>query len=129
MLVSARPNFRVYLWPYGTGIGREQRMIVIDGAQGEGGGQILRTALALSMVTGQPFQLEHIRAGREKPGLLRQHLTALRAAAEVSGADVEGDELGSTGILFNPLGVRPGKYEFKVGTAGSATLVLQTVLP
>jgi RNA 3'-terminal phosphate cyclase (ATP) len=104
-------------------------MIVIDGSQGEGGGQILRTALALAVVTGKPFQLDNVRAGREKPGLMRQHLTALRAAAEISGADVEGDELGSTGVLFNPLGVRPGRYHFKVGTAGSATLVLQTVLP
>jgi RNA 3'-terminal phosphate cyclase (ATP) len=104
-------------------------MIVIDGSQGEGGGQILRTALALSMVTGKPFQMEKVRAGREKPGLMRQHLTALRAAAEVCGATVSGDELGSRTLSFSPGLVRPGHYEFKVGTAGSATLVLQTILP
>ena len=103
-------------------------MITIDGSQGEGGGQILRTALALSMVTGKAFRMEKVRAGREKPGLLRQHLTALRAAAEVCGADVSGDELGSRELAFTPGPVQPGHDEFKIGTAGSATLVLQTVL-
>ena len=104
-------------------------MIIIDGSQGEGGGQILRTALALSMVTGKPFRLEKVRAGREKPGLMRQHLTALRAAAEICAAQVTGDELGSRELTFTPGPVSPGHYEFKIGTAGSATLVLQTVLP
>lgn len=71
------------------------RIIALDGAQGEGGGQILRSALSLSMITGQPFEMSGIRAGRAKPGLLRQHLTAVRAATEICGAQVNGDELGS----------------------------------
>jgi RNA 3'-terminal phosphate cyclase (ATP) len=105
------------------------KMIVIDGSQGEGGGQILRTALALSLVTGQPFRLERIRAGRQKPGLLRQHLTAVEAAKGISGAEVTGAALGSQDLEFHPGTVTPGDYRFAVGTAGSATLVLQTVLP
>jgi RNA 3'-terminal phosphate cyclase (ATP) len=104
-------------------------MIVIDGSQGEGGGQILRSSLALSLVTGQPFRIERIRAGRRKPGLMRQHLTAVNAAAAIGCARVEGDRIGSQVILFEPHSVKPGKYQFAVGTAGSCTLVLQTVLP
>lgn len=104
-------------------------MIRIDGSRGEGGGQILRSSLALSMVTGQPFAIDGIRAGREKPGLLRQHLTAVRAAAEVCGAEVEGAEIGSRALTFRPRAVRGGEYHFAVGTAGSATLVVQTILP
>src|SRR5882724_11987650 len=77
-------------------------MIVIDGSYGEGGGQILRTALALSTVTGKPFRIEKIRAGRPKPGLLRQHLTAVKAAAKVSGATVTGAELSSGSFTFSP---------------------------
>ena len=104
-------------------------MITIDGSTGEGGGQVLRTSLALSMVTGQALRIANIRAGREKPGLLRQHLTAVRAAAEVCGAKVSGDAIGSQELVFEPKGTRAGAYRFAVGTAGSATLVLQTVLP
>jgi RNA 3'-terminal phosphate cyclase (ATP) len=104
-------------------------MIAIDGSLGEGGGQILRTSLALSLVTGKAFRMERIRAGRDKPGLQRQHLTAVRAAAEVGHAEVEGAELGSGELNFAPRGVAPGDYRFDVGTAGSVTLVLQTVLP
>lgn len=104
-------------------------MITIDGSQGEGGGQILRTSLALSLVTGQPFRLERIRAGRSKPGLLRQHLTAVQAAGAVGHAEVSGAALGSQELEFRPGTVTPGDYRFAVGTAGSATLVLQTVLP
>ena len=104
-------------------------MIVIDGSQGEGGGQILRTSLALSLVTGQPFRMERIRAGRQKPGLLKQHLTAVEAAKAVGCAEVAGASLGSQGLEFKPGPVTPGNYRFAVGTAGSATLVLQTVLP
>lgn len=104
-------------------------MITIDGSFGEGGGQILRTSLALSLVTGKPFCIEKIRAGRKKPGLLRQHLTAVRAAGEIGRARIEGAELGSGRLTFVPDAVRPGEYHFAVGTAGSATLVLQTVLP
>lgn len=104
-------------------------MLTLDGAQGEGGGQILRTALALSVVTGQAFRLERIRAGRKKPGLSTQHLAAVRAAASVGQADAAGDHLGSQALEFRPTAVRAGDYRFAVGTAGSATLVLQTILP
>ncbi|QDU88531.1 RNA 3'-terminal phosphate cyclase [Pirellulimonas nuda] len=104
-------------------------MIEIDGSQGEGGGQILRSSLTLSLVTGKPVRLTNIRAGRDKPGLMRQHLTAVRAAAEVGRAELQGDEVGSQGLTFVPKQVEPGRYAFAVGTAGSGTLVLQTVLP
>ena len=104
-------------------------MLLIDGSQGEGGGQILRTALGLSLVTGTAFRIEKIRAGRAKPGLLRQHLTAVNAATVIGDALVDGAELGSPALVFRPRSVRPGAYRFAVGTAGSASLVLQTVLP
>ena len=104
-------------------------MIRIDGSFGEGGGQILRTAVGLSLATGKAFRIEKIRAGRERPGLLRQHLTALLAAAEVGGAEVDGAVLGSTALTFSPGKVRAGEYRFSVGTAGSGTLVFQTILP
>ena len=104
-------------------------MITIDGSQGEGGGQVLRSSLALSLVTGKPFTIANIRAGRKKPGLMRQHLTAVNAATEVGQARVTGASLRSTELTFDPGEVRPGEYHFAVGTAGSATLVLQTVLP
>lgn len=105
------------------------QLLTIDGSQGEGGGQILRSSLALALVTGRPVRMENIRAGRDKPGLMRQHLTAVRAATEVGKAAVTGDHVGSTAIEFTPSGIYPGEYHFAVGTAGSATLVLQTVLP
>lgn len=101
----------------------------IDGAVGEGGGQVLRTALCLSIVSGRPLTIDNIRAGRKKPGLLRQHLTAVKAATRIGSADTTGAELGSTGLTFRPGALTPGDYTFAVGTAGSATLVLQTVLP
>jgi RNA 3'-terminal phosphate cyclase (ATP) len=104
-------------------------MLTIDGSFGEGGGQILRSSLALSMVTGRPFRIEKIRAARKKPGLMRQHLTAVEAAAVLSGAEVEGAAIGSMALSFRPQGVRPGEYAFAVGTAGSTTLVFQTLLP
>jgi len=104
-------------------------MIRIDGSFGEGGGQILRTSLSLSLVTAKAFRIENIRAGRERSGLLRQHLTAVLAAAEVCGAELEGATLGSTALTFSPGKVRAGEYRFAVGTAGSGTLVFQTVLP
>ena len=109
--------------------GGRYAMITIDGSQGEGGGQILRSALALSLVTGAPIRIDNIRAGRAKPGLLRQHLTAVQAAAAIGHAEVLGATMGSRRLDFNPGKVEPGNFAFAVGTAGSATLVLQTVLP
>ncbi len=106
-----------------------RHMIRLDGSLGEGGGQILRSALSLSMLTGTPFVIERIRAGRARPGLLRQHLTAVRAAAEIACAQVSGDELGSGALQFEPRDIRGGDYRFAIGSAGSCTLVLQTLLP
>lgn len=103
-------------------------MITIDGSEGEGGGQVLRNACALSLVTGQPFRITNIRGGREKPGLMRQHLTAIEAACALGGAECEGLELHSTELVFRPGRVVAGDYRFAVGTAGSTGLVLQTVL-
>ncbi|WP_109440684.1 RNA 3'-terminal phosphate cyclase [Acinetobacter haemolyticus] len=103
--------------------------IQIDGSQGEGGGQILRTALALSMITGQAFELSNIRAGRKKPGLMRQHLVCVEASQHISQAYVEGAELHSQRLYFAPQHVQSGKYQFQIGSAGSTTLVLQTLLP
>ncbi|NMX23208.1 RNA 3'-terminal phosphate cyclase [Dissulfurirhabdus thermomarina] len=100
----------------------------IDGAQGEGGGQILRTGLALAVLAGRPVEFVNIRARRPKPGLRPQHLAAVRAAAAVCGAEVRGAEPGASKVYFAPGPVRPGSYRVDVGTAGSALLVLQTVL-
>lgn len=102
--------------------------VVIDGAQGEGGGQVFRTALTLAMCLGRSVRIENIRAGRAKPGLLRQHLTCLRAAQAICQATVEGDALGSSEVVFIPGTVKAGEYHFPVGSAGSTTLVCQTVL-
>ncbi|GAB4516543.1 MAG: RNA 3'-terminal phosphate cyclase [Haliangiales bacterium] len=102
--------------------------IVIDGSQGEGGGQIVRTAMALAAITNTPLVLDNIRAGRAKPGLMRQHLTAVRAVAAVSGGQLSGDQLGATRLRFEPGALRGGEYRFAVATAGSACLVFQTVL-
>jgi RNA 3'-terminal phosphate cyclase (ATP) len=104
-------------------------MIELDGAAGEGGGQILRSALSLAMVTGAPFRIRQIRARRSKPGLMRQHLVAVQAAAEICGARVQGAAVGSQALEFIPGPVKGGAYRFAIGTAGSCTLVLQTVLP
>lgn len=103
--------------------------VELDGSHGEGGGQILRSALALAMITQTPFKIEKIRAKRQKPGLLRQHLTAVKAAQAICGATVEGAELGSTTLSFEPGPIKGGDYRFVIGTAGSCNLVLQTVLP
>ncbi len=103
-------------------------MITIDGSFGEGGGQTLRSSLALSLVTGKAFGIEKIRAGRKKPGLRRQHLTAVNAAADVGQAEVTGNEIGSLELTFVPQTITAGRYHFSVGTAGSTSLVLQTVL-
>ncbi|HET7293048.1 MAG TPA: RNA 3'-terminal phosphate cyclase [Vicinamibacteria bacterium] len=105
------------------------RLIPIDGAQGEGGGQILRTALALSAATGQGFELKRIRARRSRPGLRPQHLAAVRAAAMACGAKVGGAFEGSPDLRFEPGALEAGEFRFEIATAGAATLVLQTVLP
>ncbi|MCH9649596.1 MAG: RNA 3'-terminal phosphate cyclase [Deltaproteobacteria bacterium] len=106
-----------------------QQWIEIDGSEGEGGGQIFRSSLALSMVTGNAVRVRNIRAGRRKPGLLRQHLTALVAAQEICRAEVQGADLGSAEVLFEPGPVIPGRYSYAMGTAGSTTLVVQALLP
>jgi len=104
-------------------------MITIDGSFGEGGGQILRTSLALSLVTGKPFSIHDIRAGRKKPGLMRQHLTAVNAAAEIGNAAIKGNSIGSQAFTFDPETIKSGNFHFAIGSAGSCTLVFQTVLP
>jgi RNA 3'-terminal phosphate cyclase (ATP) len=104
-------------------------MIELDGLSGEGGGQILRIALTLAMVTGQAFRIRQIRARRAKPGLMRHRGVAVQAASQICGARVAGAALGSQALEFIPGPVRGGDYRFAIGTAGSCTLVLQTVLP
>ncbi|MFP4165412.1 MAG: RNA 3'-terminal phosphate cyclase [Chitinispirillaceae bacterium] len=104
-------------------------MITIDGSKGEGGGQILRTSLSLSLITGKPFTIKNIRARRRNPGLRRQHLASINAASEVGKAEVNGAETGSQLVTFLPRNVSPGVYDFSIGTAGSTTLVFQTILP
>lgn len=107
----------------------DKKMELIEISGVDGGGQLLRTALALSLCTGTAFEMQHIRAKRKRPGLMRQHLTAVGAAAQIGRAYVEGAQLGATTLRFVPGQVQPGRYRFSIGTAGSATLVLQTVLP
>jgi RNA 3'-terminal phosphate cyclase (ATP) len=104
-------------------------MLTIDGSIGEGGGQILRTALSLAICEQRAFKIVNIRGQRPKPGLRPQHLAAVRAAAQICSASVEGDAIGSRALTFIPGRVEPGNYLFSIGTAGSASLVLQTVLP
>lgn len=113
---------RSSLWP-------RAGMIEIDGSVGEGGGQVLRTALCLSMVTGRAFRMFRVRARRDNPGLRRQHLVAVRAAQAVSAARVDGAEPGASEITFAPSELCPGDYAFDIGTAGSTTLVAQTLIP
>lgn len=103
-------------------------MIIIDGSEGEGGGQIVRNACALSLVTGTPFRITNVRGNRSKPGLMRQHVTAIEAACAVGSATCEGLAVGSGDFTFAPGRVVPGEYRFAIGTAGSTGLVLQTVL-
>lgn len=103
-------------------------MIVIDGSLGEGGGQVLRSALSLSLLTQQSFTLNNIRADRPRPGLCAQHLAAVQAAAQISHARVEGDRIGSKQIIFSPGPIVTGDYHFDIGTAGATSLVYQTLL-
>ena len=94
-----------------------------------GGGQLLRSSLSLALVAGRAFRMTNIRGKRPKPGLMRQHLTCVKAAAEVCGAEVEGAEMGSTELVFTPGKIAAGDYRFAIGSGGSTTLVLQTLLP
>ena len=103
-------------------------MLIIDGSEGEGGGQVVRNACALSLVTGQPFRITNVRGKRSKPGLMRQHVTAVEAALAIGGAHAEGVAVGSSEIAFTPGRVTPDEYHFAVGTAGSTSLVFQTLL-
>lgn len=102
-------------------------MIQIDGSMGEGGGQVLRTSLTLAALTGQGVSIRNIRAGRSKPGLRAQHLTAVEALAQVCSAETRGARLGSSELEFSPWAINPGSYRFDIGTAGATSLVLQTV--
>ena len=107
----------------------KNKYITIDGGWGEGGGQILRTSLSLSMCLGKEVVIKNIRSGRKKPGLMRQHLTCVLAAQEICDASVTGAELGSQEVRFSPGNIKAGKYKFSIGTAGSTSLVFQTILP
>ena len=101
--------------------------IQLDGTAG--GGQMLRTALSLALVTGQPFRMTNIRGKRPKPGLMRQHLTCVKAACEISDGTADGAEIGSTELVFRAGKPRGGSYQFAIGTAGSTGLLFQTLLP
>jgi len=105
-----------------------ERVLHIDGSIGEGGGQVLRTSLALSVLTGKAFRITNIRRRRSKPGLMAQHLKAVEAACAVGTAHVSGDRLGSQELVFEPTGIRTGQFHFDIGTAGSTSLVLQTIV-
>ncbi len=107
----------------------DDKFTEFDASQGEGGGQVLRTLLSLSIISGKSIHLHSIRARRPKPGLAVQHLVCIKAAAELSGASVSGAFFGSQSLYFSPGKVRHGKYHFKIDTAGSSTLVFQTVIP
>jgi RNA 3'-terminal phosphate cyclase (ATP) len=102
-------------------------VIELDGAIGEGGGQVLRSALTMSILTSQPFTIRNIRAQRQKPGLMAQHLKAVDAATAISRAAVAGARLGSTSLEFQPGEIRSGRYQIDIGTAGATSLVLQTI--
>ncbi len=103
--------------------------LIIDGSFGEGGGQIIRSSLALSMISGTPIEIHSIRAGRKNGGLRKQHLTSVNAAVEICNAEVTGNVMGSTRITFTPNAIKAGNYSFATGSAGSAFLVFQTIFP
>jgi len=104
-------------------------VLEIDGSMGEGGGQILRSALSLSVILGEPVRIRKIRANRNPPGLKPQHLASVMARAEIGAAEIEGADIGSTEIMFSPSEIRGGEYFFDTGTAGSITLLIQAILP
>jgi RNA 3'-terminal phosphate cyclase (ATP) len=103
--------------------------VFVDGSVGEGGGQILRTSLALSCITGKSVHIENIRAARRNPGLAKQHLASVHAACQICGAQDSGAVIGSKVLDFHPGTAQAGRYHFDIGSAGSASLVIQTVLP
>ena len=107
----------------------QSRMIEIDGSYGEGGGQILRSSLALAAIFGKEIRIFNIRAGRSEPGLRAQHLTGAKAVTDICHATYQGLEIGSTELVFRPGSIREGTFRFDVGTAGSVTLVLQALMP
>ncbi len=104
-------------------------MVRIDGSYGEGGGQILRTALSLAAVLGKPVEIYNIRAKRGNPGLRPQHLISAQAISQISQGELRGGEMGSPQLQFYPRIIKTGRYSFKIPTAGSTGLVLQTILP
>lgn len=104
-------------------------MLEIDGSYGEGGGQIVRTAVALSAVTGREIRITEIRKNRQNPGLKQQHLKALEIAARICEAQVSGLFPGSTELSFVPMELKGGKYSIEIGTAGSISLLLQCLMP
>jgi RNA 3'-terminal phosphate cyclase (ATP) len=109
--------------------GNDMETVFVDGSMGEGGGQILRTSLALACITGRNLRIENIRAARRKPGLANQHLSCVRAACEICGGQCKGAAIGSQVLEFQPGPIRSGDFSFDIGSAGSATLVIQTILP
>lgn len=118
-------------WPLSIHLYESDGMdsIIIDGSKGEGGGQILRTALSLSSITNKPFTIKDIRAKRPKPGLQPQHVTCANALALITKAEIEGNKIGSKELFFKPNKITGGYYSFDIGTAGSITLLLQSLLP
>src|SRR5437016_13204973 len=104
-------------------------MIEIDGSMGEGGGQVLRTSLALAAILRREVRIFNIRAGRAEPGLKAQHLTSVKAVTEICDASSKGLQVGSTEFIFSPGVLKAGSFRFDVGTAGSITLVIQNLMP
>jgi RNA 3'-terminal phosphate cyclase (ATP) len=110
-------------------LAKDKQSIYIDGSFGEGGGQILRTSLSLSCITGKSFQIKNIRAARRNPGLAKQHLSCIEAAGKICKATANGAQLSSKELEFQPAAIQGGNFFFDIGSAGSATLVAQTLLP